>query len=205
LLPSVPNKFDGDVSELLHRRDAAALEDLVTCYRPLLRALADRDLDSILRPKVDVSDVVQETCVDVVRGFSSMEARSRGQFINYLKALLKHRIQDVRRRFLFSQKRSVLRETTMSPLGSEVDVDVSDSVVMPLDELVDGEYRDRLRLVLGRLPRELQRLLWWRFRKEMSYREIGAKLDRTGDDVRMLVQRCLARIRPEVFSDDTSR
>jgi DNA-directed RNA polymerase specialized sigma subunit len=57
---------------------------------------------------------------------------------------------------------------------------------------------------LNRLPRELQRILRWRFRKEMTYQQIGEKLQRSDDDVRMLVKRCLVRLKSEVFPNGWS-
>jgi RNA polymerase sigma factor (sigma-70 family) len=69
----------------------------------------------------------------------------------------------------------------------------------PLDTLLNPEICERLHASLNQLPRELQRVLRWRFRKGMTYKQIGERLDRTEDDARMLVNRCLARVRSEVF------
>ena len=103
-----------DISELLSRRDAAALEDLITWYRPLLKGIADRNLDPLLRSKIDASDVVQDTCSDLARSFSALKATNRLQFVAYVTSVLKHRLQDLRRRFLLSQKRNVYRERPIS-------------------------------------------------------------------------------------------
>jgi RNA polymerase sigma factor (sigma-70 family) len=60
-----------------------------------------------------------------------------------------------------------------------------------LDQLIEQELVvDTLQAML-RLPRELQRLLRWRFRKGMTYGEIAEKIDRTEDDVRRLVEKCV--------------
>jgi DNA-directed RNA polymerase specialized sigma24 family protein len=56
---------------------------------------------------------------------------------------------------------------------------------------------DLLKAVL-RLPRELQRLLYWRFRKEMTYQQIGEKLGRSDDQVRHLVAYCVQQIRQDL-------
>ena len=200
----------GQVSELLDRRDALALEDLIKCYRPLLKAMANRDLDLLIRRKVDVSDVVQDTCQDVASSFQKIEATNRNQFVGYLKTVLKNKIADCRRRFLFSQKRCIYRELPLGELdlrnSSERDgIECAQVDLEPIEKLIVDEKCDRLKVLLGRLPRELQRLLWWRFRKELTYREIGIKLSRNEDDVRCLVQRCLARMRSEVFAHDSTR
>ena len=74
----------------------------------------------------------------------------------------------------------------------------------PIENLLNQEVCERLHFALNRLPRELQRVLRWRFRKGMTYKQIGEKLDRSDDDVQMLVNRCLARLRSEVFPNGLS-
>jgi len=196
---------DRDVSKLLYRRDASALEDLIEWYRPLLKAIANRDLDFLLRRKVDASDVVQETCQDVARCFQRLDVKNRNQFFGYLKTILKNKISDCRRRFLISKKRSVYRELPISDLDPDHCNGFASVELSPIDKLLVDENSDRLKVLLGRLPSELRRLLWWRFYKELTYREIGLKLSRSDDDVRMLIQRCLARMRSEVLTHDSTR
>lgn len=193
-----------DLSELLNRRDSAALADLITWYRPLLKGMADRDLDRLLRSKIDASDIVQETCSDVARSFPTLRATNQLQFVAYISTVLKHKIDDVRRRFLRSQKRSIYRERPMAIVASDDEKKMVDCELQPIEKLLDQEACERLHVALNRLPRELQRVLRWRFRKGMTYKQIGEKLDRTEDDVRMLVNRCLARLRSDVFPNGLS-
>lgn len=192
------------ISELLSQRDSAALENLIECYRPLLRAMADRDLDKLLRSKIDVSDIVQDTCKDVALHFYKMEANNRFQFVGYLRTALKNKIEDVRRRFIRSQKRNVYREQPLTALDSQSRRVFVDTASLPIEELLQQEVCIRLRGTLSRMPRELQRVLRWRFRKGMTYKEIGDRLQRSEGDVRMLIKRCLARIKSEVFPDGWS-
>jgi len=194
-----------DVSTLLRRGDMAALNDLMDWYRPLLMALANRDLDPILRSKVDVSDIVQETCHDVVRSFSELQADNRGQFVGFLKTVLKNKLTDLRRRFLLSKKRCVFQELPLGDLPSSQLVWLSGVNPSPMEDMLRNEDCDRLKVVLGRLPRELQRLLRWRFRKGLTYREIGLKISRSDDNVRVLINRCLDRVRAEVCVNGSTR
>jgi RNA polymerase sigma factor (sigma-70 family) len=126
------------------------------------------------------------------------------QFVAYVTTVLKHRLEDLRRRFLLSQKRNVYRERPIA--GSQLDNEskFADGDMAVLDKLLDQEVCDRLYVALNRLPRELQRILRWRFRKEMTYQQIGEKLQRSDDDVRMLVKRCLVRLKSEVFPNGWS-
>ena len=193
-----------DVSELLSRRDSAALQDLITWYRPLLKGMADRNLDPLLRSKIDASDVVQDTCSDVASAFPELKATNRLQFVAYVTSVLKHRLEDLRRRFLLSQKRNVYRERPITVNQLDNESKFADGDMAALDKLLDEEVCDRLYVALNRLPRELQRVLRWRFRKGMTYQQIGKKLERSDDSVRMLINRCLARLRSEVFPNGLS-
>ncbi len=199
-----PAKHRADISELLIRRDPAALEDLISWYRPLLKGMANRDLDRLLRSKIDASDIVQETCRDVARVFPSLRTTNRTQFVAYLSTVLKHKIEDVRRRFLVCQKRSIYRELQIERVERDVENKMVDCGAHPIENLLNQEVCERLHFAMNRLPQELQRVLRWRFRKGMTYKQIGEKLERSEDDVRMLVNRCLARLRSDVFPNGLS-
>lgn len=193
---------DHNISERLQNRSSNAIDDLIVWYQPLLREMADRQLDGVLRQKVGVSDVVQEACTDVVRGFPSLKAVNRGQFCAYLRTVMHNTLEDVRRRFKRTEKRQVAQEVSLT--SPQVAGKCRDKDTQPIEKLITDETFQQLRKALGKLPRELQRLLRWRFRKEMTYKEIGQRLNRSEDDVRMLIKRCLARIRPEIFPDGSA-
>ena len=97
-------------------------------------------------------------------------------------------------RSLYAQKRSVAREVVLDESSDRAGMEVATQSENALDQLIELELvADTLRAILG-LPRELQRLLRWRFRKGMSYSEIGRKIDRSESEVRHLVDKCLNTI-----------
>ena len=194
----------GHVSKLLLRHDRAALNELLEWYRPLLKALAQRELDALLRPKLDASDLVQETCQDLVRSFPQVQARRSCQFWLYLRTILGHKLGDVRRKFKHSKKRNVYREQALSDDSGRASEPLLDFEPQPLDRIMSDETCSQVRTLLVRLPPEVQRVLCWRFRKDMTSKEIGDKIHRSEDDVRMLIRRCLARIRAEVLLNEPS-
>lgn len=199
-----PAKPRVDVSELLVRRDAAALQDLITWYRPLLIGMANREVHQLMLSKFDASDIVQETCSDVARSFPSLKATNRLQFVAYISTVLKHKVADAHRRFLLSQKRCIYRERPMASVRWDEERNMIECESQPVEMLFNQEVCERLHFALNRLPRELKRVLRWRFRKGMTYRQIGEKLERSDDDVRMLVNRCLARLRSDMFPNGWS-
>lgn len=69
-----------------------------------------------------------------------------------------------------------------------------------VDRLIRQELARSILIVIHKQPREIQRLLRWRFRKGMSFSQIGAKIDRKADDVRYLINTCIREISSEVRS-----
>ena len=191
----------GDVTEWLARRDPHAINQLMQWCRPMLRAIADKSLDQVLKRRVDASDMVQETCADVSIAMNRIETTNRHQFWSYLRASLGNKIADARRRYVIAKKRSVYREVAepSDRLSSKEWLMKIDRE--PLEQLVHDETCQQIIVALGRLPRELQRVLRWRFRKGWTYAEIGNRVGRSEEDVRMLILRCLASVRREVLAN----
>ena len=56
--------------------DREAFGELLQRYRPYLRMLARRQLDSALHVRIDASDIVQQTCLEAHRDFAAFQGRS---------------------------------------------------------------------------------------------------------------------------------
>jgi RNA polymerase sigma-70 factor (ECF subfamily) len=181
--------------------DRSALGLLLETYRPLLMAIAERDLPTVLRPKVSPSDLVQKTCEDAVIGIPQLRATSVNQFHAWLTSLMANNVTDVERRFLASQKRCVYRECDESALAA---VQRPDRNASPQEELLLAESIERLELALERLPIAHREILKWRYLESRSFQEFGQLVDRSEDAVRMMVNRSLNRLQRE-FAIDGSR
>lgn len=192
--PSLPSQVSG----WLQNRDPQAINELMKFCRPMLKAIAEQNLDSVLRSRVDASDMVQDACGDVALSIERIEARNRTQFFAYLRAAIVNKIRDARRRFVFADKRSVLRETHLESSKLSLDDWLVHAQSTPLEQLIHDETCQRVIVAFGKLPRELQRVLRWRFRKGYTNKQIGERVGRSEDDVRMLINRCLARVRREL-------
>lgn len=191
------------VNDLLERGDQEALGELLEWYRPLMKAIVDRELDPILRVKADSSDIIQQTCQDAIISFDSLRARTEPQFLAWLKTLLVHNVVDLQRQYIGARKRSLRLEKRLSESRLSAD-DIAASDDNPASALQHAERLKRLVAALQKLPPELRRILRWRFRKQMSYKDIGEKVGRKEDAVRMFVQRLLVSLREQVFSNDSS-
>ena len=180
------------------RPDPTNAEDLQTWflnYRPLLKAIVSRKIDKELDGKADASDVLQDALSAAQANIDQIATKTPREIRGYLRRVLMTKIQDLKRRFLQTQKRDVHRELTAEDISSDEFRQIADNDGTPLDLLIDEEHFRRVMQAIGDLPPEIQKVLAWRFEQDMTYEEIGRKLGRTKDDVRMLMQRCIARLK----------
>ena len=180
------------------RPDPTTAEDLQTWflnYKPLLKAIVSRKIEKELDGKADASDVLQDALSAAQANIEQMATKTPREFRGYLRRVLMTKIQDLKRRFLKTQKRDVHRELTAEDISSDEFRQIADNDGTPLDLLIDEEHFRRVMQAIGDLPPEIQKVLAWRFEQDMTYEEIGKKLGRTKDDVRMLMQRCIARLK----------
>jgi RNA polymerase sigma-70 factor (ECF subfamily) len=185
-------------SELLQRRDPHAVDELLRRYRPLLRAIVAGEIDPGLRAKVDPSDLVQEASMEIAKSIDKIQSTQSPPFLAYLRQVVINKLHDARRKFLLSHKRNVQREqkTNVQRVDELVRSEASRQDV--LDELINQELLEATQSALGKLPLEIKKVLLLRFLRQLTYLEIGQKLGRSEDDVRMLVKRWLSRVRKEV-------
>lgn len=186
------------ISELLAKKDNEALQQLLTWYRPFLREIAEDLLDKRLKGKIDASDLVQETLNNISIGFSTVHAKTRQQWKGYLYRVMARRVADARKLFLTNRKREIGREIDGSQIDLGKEEIIDENAEKPIDTIINREFAKEVLVVVGRLPKEIQQILRWRYRKSMTYEQIGARVNRSKDDVRMLIRRCIDTIRQEL-------
>jgi len=187
-----------DPSSVLENRDVDAFGRLLDRYRPMLRAMAMELHDPRLQPKLDVSDIVQETCQDAIEGFAKLQARDSRPFLQWLRVLLVNNSRAARRRYLKSAKRNVQKERSLHG-ASGLMPHLLDRRTPGDEELFNHERMQKLTAALSALPPALQTMLKWRYEEGLTLREIGQRVNRSEDSVRMLLKRCLKSLKPIVF------
>jgi RNA polymerase sigma factor (sigma-70 family) len=198
---------DEPITSWLHRFDEASIVALMNHYRPLLRAIAGRRWDHRFQGHVDLSETLHQTWATVALQMPKKRFASRMEFCAYLTRSLRNQLTSYQRYMLMAKKRSVRCEVGAPDPANMVTSSALQSAHPPLTRVIQKELaKDTLDAVL-RLPRELQHLMRWRFRRGMTYREIGQKLGRSEDEVRHLVNYCIKRVRQDLcrkYPDDLS-
>jgi RNA polymerase sigma-70 factor (ECF subfamily) len=166
-------------------------------YRPILLEIAKKQLDPSLGSKLDASDAIQETFIAATSKINQAPETKR-EFLGFLRLLLANTILDFKRRFILSKKRDISRESSRDELSSDELKLIISPNDEPLDNLITDELLDRSRNAIEALPPEIRTILRWKYEDELTFREIGARLSRSEDDVRMFIKRIILRIRRDV-------
>jgi RNA polymerase sigma-70 factor (ECF subfamily) len=106
----------GENDELLRRAGAgedAALAELFARYRERLKRMVRLRLDHRLHGRLDPSDVVQETYLDVARRFSEYTSSPAVPFFLWVRNLAGQRLTDLHRMHLGAKMRSAGQEVSL--------------------------------------------------------------------------------------------
>ena len=182
------------ITDWARRLDEESLLELIRHYQPLLKVLAKRSWDKRLQSKIDPSDALQQTWTSISKHAGKTHFEDRRHFYSYLRKVLRNHITDIKRLLLQSQKRSDGREIVFAEndrfLHASLDARYL-RIKPPIQQITDREMAEHTLLAILRLPRELQRLIRWRFRKEMTYEQIAQRLGRRPDEIRYVINKCL--------------
>src|SRR3974390_3260849 len=90
---------DGPIELLTRARagETEALGELCALYRNYLRMVVRAGLGPRLRERLELSDVVQETLVEVVRQFPQFTGQSEAALVGWLRRLVGQKLADLGR------------------------------------------------------------------------------------------------------------
>jgi RNA polymerase sigma factor (sigma-70 family) len=157
-----------------------------------------KKLDKELGKKFDGSDVIQDVLNAAQANIDELSSKRPNEIRGYFRRVLLTKIEDLRRRFLKSEKRDIRRELTKQEISSDEFREIAGVDGSPLDLMIDEEHFRQVRAAVEALPDEIQNVLTWRFEHGMTFEEIGGRIGRSKDDVRMLIQRCIARLKKQL-------
>lgn len=189
------NDQDGESREKPSRQD---LFDWFQKYRPVLKSIVAKKLEKELGQKFDGSDVIQDVLNAAQANIDELSSKRPSEIRGYFRRVLLTKIEDLRRRFLKSEKRDIRRELTKQEISSDEFREIAGVDGSPLDLMIDQEHLRQVRAAVEALPDEIQNVLTWRFEQGMTFEEIGGRIGRSKDDVRMLIQRCIARLKKQL-------
>ncbi|QEH36142.1 RNA polymerase sigma factor [Aquisphaera giovannonii] len=202
---------DGPI-ELLSRARAGeteALGELCALYRNYLRMIVRTGLGPRLRERLELSDVVQETLIEVVRQFPQFTGQNEAALVGWLRRLVGQKLADLGRYHSRSKRTGGTRTLALeAPLDFEGPGHLSADGgggrlldMLALSQTSPSEVASRRELVVlladavGALPVEEADILWLYHAEGLSFEAIGERVGLSRKSVRGIWARGLKRLR----------
>jgi RNA polymerase sigma-70 factor (ECF subfamily) len=179
---------------------AEALGRALEAFRDYLLAVANRQLDPVLRAKGGASDIVQETFLEAQRDIRQFTGTTSKELKAWLLRLLSNNAANFARQYKATAKRQVAREvglpadTPAGPAGAALAGDTP----TPSREVMAGEQAAALTRAIGRLPEDYRRVIELRNQENRPFAEIAELMDRTENAIRKLWFRAVEQLQQEL-------
>lgn len=155
-------------------RDREGLFQEFEVCRDYLRQVASRNLAADLRPKADVSDVINDVYVEAHQDYSQFLGRSSGELRAWLRAILMNNIRNLVRRYRSSGRRRLSLEVRIDRSSSPVAL--ADDLTSPSQGAMAREERSLVWKALGRLKERDCRVILLKHFEGLTFEEIGKQL-----------------------------
>ncbi len=180
------------------RGDAEALGVLLQRYRPYLRVMAQRRLDSGVRPRVDPSDVVQQTCLEAHRDLPHFRGTDEGNLVAWLRKILENNLTETFQRHILAKKRTTDKERSLDAAASGEQT-LADKLPAgqssPSQRAMRGEAAIRLAHAMEMLPDDQHEAIRLRYLEGWPLAQIAGRLQRSDVAVAGLLKRGLRGLR----------
>jgi RNA polymerase sigma-70 factor (ECF subfamily) len=177
--------------------DPAAADELLASQRERLRRMIAARLDTRLLPRVDPSDIVQETMLKASRKLPEFLQQRPLPFFCWLRRLALDQLVDLYRRHVIAQRRSLLREEHL-PLPDESALQLAQRLFSPdpnpSTQSIRSEQGAQLSTALGELEAADREILIMRYVEQLTTAEMAAILGTSERTVQLRHRRGLERL-----------
>jgi RNA polymerase sigma-70 factor (ECF subfamily) len=178
--------------------DKSALNQLYMVYAERVRRIVRLRMSKELRPKLDSMDLVQDALLSALGGIGDFTYKNEGDFLRWLSRIAQNALRDNLDK-LHAAKRDIRKEfrldnyrptTGAGFVGTPGAIEATTpSVIMSKKEDLD-----KLEKAIDELKPEYREVIILTKLEGLSYKEIGKRLSKSPDAVRMLVPSAMAEL-----------
>jgi len=183
---------------LAKQGDESALDQLCRAYGERVRRIIRLHIGKELRSKLESMDLVQDAFISALRGLEGFTYKSEGDFLRWISKIAENRIRDNLDK-LHANKRYVRKEIPLKDNGqSSQDSFIRDFA--PADSTTPSmiiskrEELDKLEKAIDKLKPEYKEVITLTKVEGLSYEEVGNRLGKSADAVRMLLSRAMVAL-----------
>jgi len=197
--PSEPSELQL-LLRLAQNGSGEALGEILEGCRQFLLLVANERLEPELAVKAGASDIVQDTFVSAGRHFSRFKGSTEIELLAWLRQILLNHIGSLRRRFLETQKRRVVREISLS--GSSANPFPMDVPAVkqqtPSRHAMQNEQARELQEALNRLPDRCRLVIELRHHQQLPFDQVAQRLELSTLATRQLWARAIKKLQRAV-------
>ncbi len=186
---------------------AEALGELCDLYRKYLHIVVRSSLRPKLREQVELSDVVQEVLIEMVRQFPSFTGEDETAMLGWMRRLVAQKLADLSRfhnrlkrgggatPLSLDSHKDLTRSASPTGFESRLLDMLSLSQSSPSEAASRREQTDRLARALANLPAAEVQVLWLHYAEGLSFTTIGERMALSRKQIRILWARGLKLLR----------
>jgi len=178
--------------------DESALDRLCKVYGPRVLWLVRFRMGKELRSKLESVDLVQDVLISALKDLGDFTYKTEGDFVRWLSRIAENRLRDHLDK-LHADKRDIRKEVRLDNyrpttgagfVGTPGPIEATTpSVIMSKKEDLD-----KLEKAIDELKPEYREVIVLTKIEGLSYKEIGKRLSKSPDAVRMLVPSAMAEL-----------
>ena len=174
-------------------------------YRAYLHLLARVQIDRRLQAKVDASDIVQQTLVQAIQGWTEFRGRTDAEMAAWLRQILAHNLANTFRD-LGRQKRDVRRERSihaaMEQSSARLESWLAADQTSPSQRAIGSEQAVQLANALANLPEAQREALTMHHLGGSTLEQVAQHLGRSPAAVAGLIKRGLQALRHHLYEGE---
>ena len=198
--------LDQSTNALVHAAKAGDNEPLgrlLENYRGYLFMLAHRNLSDTLKRRIDPADLVQVTFLEAKRDWEQFRGNSAGEFVAWLRNIMKNNIATAVARHITTQKRSLSREVSFSVNQGDDGADqwignLAGHSTSPSRKAIRAESAKQLFAALHGIPETQAEAVRLRYLEGLSLAEIVDRMGKSETAVAGLLKRGLQKLRESI-------
>jgi RNA polymerase sigma-70 factor (ECF subfamily) len=186
-----------ELLELARGGDAESRDRLFEMCRNYLGIVARSQVETWLRVKVDASDLVQQTMLEAHRDFARFEGGSEGEWLAWLREILKHNAADFVRHYRGTAKRQARREVRFRDPADSLSPGVPEAAAAdatPSQEFLQLDNELRVTAAVAELSPDYREVIVLRNLQRLSFNEVAERMGRTRPAVQMLWMRAIKKL-----------
>lgn len=191
---------------LAREGDDSAISALFKLYEQRLSGAVRKKLGARLHAKMETTDIIQTVWKDCLIDIDKFVHYGHDAFFHWLLARITHKIHD-KGRFFAAAKRNPDRERHLphEQTRSEASPPPVSPEPSPSQAAVASENRSRLLHLVGDLPENQRKVLVYRLKGNLEYREIAKKMGNTPGAARNLYNRAIKKIQEVIDRDPADK